>query len=82
MGLEGLAGRTIEKEAVMPIWTVAFYDERYDFEPSRRGAVKAASEGEAFEIVKDIMGLAERADLTPAIVRDEPSFPEGYRDLI
>ena len=65
----------------MPIWSVQFYDETYDFRPSRYGVVKAANQGEAFVLVKEKMGSAQRADVTPAIVRDEATFQDGYSDL-
>ena len=65
----------------MPVWAVAFYDERNDFSPSRRWVVKAKSQGEAFELVKGVMQEAERADVTPQVVRDESKFSEGYQEL-
>ena len=65
----------------MPIWSVEFYDERSDFEPSRRGVVRADTQGAAYELVRGEIGSAAWAKLVPAIVRDEASVPEGYRDL-
>jgi len=65
----------------MPVWSVAFFDERYDFEPARRSVVKAETEGAAAIIVKEQMGECERADLTLAVVRDESLYQDGYREL-
>lgn len=65
----------------MPIWSVAFYDGKFDSEPCLRGVMKANTQGEAYVIVKDKMGETQRADLIPALVRDEAAFPDGYREL-
>lgn len=65
----------------MPIWSVSIYNVEFDFEPSRRGVVKANSEAEAAEIVKGKMGDAQRADITRQVVRDEGVFKDGYHEF-
>jgi hypothetical protein len=60
---------------------VQFYDETTDFRPSRYGVVKAGNQGTAFVLVKANMKDAERADVIPAVVRDESVFQDGYREL-
>jgi len=65
----------------MPIWAVALYDEDLDFTPNRRGVVKAHTQGEAYVIVKGVMGNAKRADLIPQVVLDESAFSDGYTEL-
>jgi hypothetical protein len=65
----------------MPVWSVQFYDENYDLQPSRYGVVKADTEGEAFLLAKANKGAAKRADVIQTIVRDESAFKIGYFDL-
>jgi hypothetical protein len=65
----------------MPVWSVRFYDERNDFQPTRYGVVKAENEGAAFVLAKENLKDARHADVVRMVVRDEAVLQDGYREI-
>jgi len=47
----------------MAVWQIDIYENKDDATPSRRGYVEAATDSEASEVARNVMGDATRAEL-------------------
>lgn len=65
----------------MSIFAIAVYDEDVGFRPPRRGAIKADTDAQAYEIAKKKFPDAPRIELKEMPGVDESRYKNGYQDV-